>query len=1067
MALETNIIEFPFTQGQNEGVQRELLPLGHFSYLENVRYRRSNRLGKRNGYSALPTTDLNSTTIGGTPTLLTAWGDNYVAVDDRFYLYDDNGAAWSDTENQLDSGANRPRTLVDRWPQFMPGAAFAPIHQLNELDLYTGGGTALQTTAGMAYWDGILYVLWCYRKFSAVGNGMWCIRVHGVDPDTGRTVFRQELGTSGAVTDPQQPHLVATASSGLALVQDHFTAGVKDGLRIKIMTSRATGFPSTEYTVACTESAVNRYIGDANHILIAYADGTNNLYAGKWHLGTQAFTTTTTTATGADGIPRKLSIFGDSTGSTFVGWQGTTSGATKIKGYNSSLASSGATAALSALFGAGTNPEPPVLFAPRSGSVTTVVAIMHSATAGMCMNDMVASGGMATGDPVMQPACRPISWPFAVGASTYVWVRHSADAQVGVATLVRIPSSSELGAVLSPYHKAFPIEATLDDEDIDPPVAIGVSGPTYPTPVSTTLGYVACLTPTASTIVGPGPATYEITQPLVVPVRHTSESLHARQVCSVSVLGKTFVPSAQPMFVDSGGAVEAGFVQAPSGATVNSVAGGGSLTSSSRYQYAATFDYEDVNGRLERSAPCLPVVATLGAGDSRATVSFNALELSKKALRCNVYRTLANQSTFYRLTTVEGSPTLNVQNAGTNYFTVVDTAADTVVGANEQLYVQIGQELADSQFPACQFATVGGERLWVGGGFKANVVQASKPFLPRMSVAFADDDAFRVMLPGACTGLAYLDNLVAFTAEGIYVATGDGPDVAGVGSFSLTRLPFSIGCVNWRSVVATDEGIFFQSERGMCLLPRGFAEPIHMDQVSATLAAYPAITSVAAVRSEVATLADSYLPPERTIQWVCGNTNDAASGSAFSDSRILVYDSIRKLWSVDSLGGSSPAFITAWNGGRAIACKALSGQTHPLRLDDAGFDDDGTAVQMKARTGDIRPWGTFAHGVINRVGLLYEMRASVTTSMTVASTTENGSRTATRTHTTGDPDTAAGTICYLDVELGKTTLRDVNFLRAEITQSSTNEGMALIGMVIEHDVKPQGFKVLASRSRVT
>lgn len=1056
MALETNIIEFPFTQGQNEGVQRDVLPLGQFSYLQNVRYRRGNRLGKRTGYDALTTSNLDGATIGGTPTLVTTLGDQYVAVDDRFYLYDSNGEAWGDSEIQLNTGSYGGKILTDRWPQFMPGPAFAPLHQLNEIDLYTGGGTALNTTASMAYCQSLLWICWCYRRHSASGSGEWQIRVHAIDPATGLTVFRQELrpiGGGGAVTDPQQPHLVATTSGTLALVYDHFTAGVKDGIRIRLLTSRATGFGATEYTVACTESAVNAYVGDFNHILITYADGTNNTNTGSWNVDTQVFDTLTTTATGADGVPALLSVFGVSGGNTWVGFSGTGSGATKVRAYTSALAVAGTSGAMTVAFAAATAPTPPVLFALRPATPTVVTAVMHSATAGTAAIDITSTGAFG-GNPMLFHAVRPVSWPFNVGNETYVWVRHSADAQVGVATLVRVPLASEYANNISPYTKALPIEATLDDEDIDDPVAIGVSGPTYPTPIAAgALGHVACLTPTVSTIVGPGPVTYKITQPLVVPVRHVSEDLDYRQAGAVRVLGKTFVPSAQPMFIESTGAVEAGFIQAPSGATINGTAGGGALTAGATYQYCATFDYEDANGRLERSAPCLPVSVAMGA-NTQVTLSVNALELSKKRVRCNVYRTRANQSTFFLLTTLEGSPTLNWQNAGTNYFTVVDTAADNIVGSNEQLYVQVGQELADSQFPACQFATVGGERLWVGGGFKANVIQASKPFLPRMSVAFADDDAFRVMLPEACTGIAWLDNLVAFTEEGIYVVTGDGPDIAGVGSFALSRLPFSIGCNNWRSVIATDEGVFFQSERGLCLLPRGFAEPIHIEQVVSTLASYPNITSAAAIRTE----STSNLLPERTVQWVCVN----AAGSA---SRLIVYDTIRKLWGVDVLGGSAPVLITSWNGQRALGCDQLTSRTHPLRLESGEFRDHGTAIEMIARTGDIRPWGTFAHGVINRLGIIHELRAAST--LNVALTTEHGARTVPRVYTGIAPDPVSGATTYLEIALGQQTLRDVNTLRVEISESSTNEGVALIGMVVEHDVKPQGFKALASRDRVT
>lgn len=1057
MALETSIIEFPFAGGQNEGTQRDVLPFGQLSYLQNVRYQRDRRLAKRNGYTLLSTTDIAGSTIGGTPSRVTTFGDGYVAVDDRFYAYDEAGSAWSDEPIPLGVGSKIQMTLENRWPQFQPAPAFSPIHELNELDLYTGGGSALNTTASMAYYDGLLWVCWCFRKFSATGAGRWVFRIVAINPDDGRTVFKQTTAPSaggGAVTDPQQPHLVKTASAGLALVYDHFTAGVKDGIRIQILTSRATGFSGTEYSVACTESAVNEYVGDSSHILITYADGTANTFTGRWSLSTQSFTTLTTSATAGGDVPTKLSVFGISGGSTWIGYEGSVTGNIRVRAYNSSLTLAGTSVSLAGPFGF--TPACPILFAIRPATPTTVTGILHGPGAGLVTQEFTSSAGV-TGTEMVHGAVRPISWPFNVGDETYIWVRHSADAQVGVATLIRVPLPSEFTNYVA--AKSFPIEATLDDEDIDAPVAIGVSGPTFPTPVSTALGYVACLTPTVSTVVGPGPVTYKITQPLLVPVRHISEGVYYRQPAAVPVLGKTFVPSAQPMFIDSAGAVEAGFIQTPSGANVPAT-GAGSMTAGATYQYTATFEYEDANGRLERSAPCFPASIALGVNTS-ATIQINALELSKKAVRANIYRTLANGTQFHLLTTVDASPGVNANAgaaAGDNYFQLVDTASDTIVGSNEKLYTQIGQELPDSQFPACQFGTVGGERLWVGGGFKANVIQASKWFLPRMSVAFADDDAFRVMLPEACTGLAYLDSLVAFTREGTYVVTGDGPDVAGVGFFTLTRLPFNVGCINWRSVIATEEGVFFQSERGLTLLPRGFAEPVHIEQVVETLATYPYVTSAAAIRTEHEGSAGR---AERTVQWVCVESETTPSAG-----RVIVYDTIRRLWSVDSLAGSPVVFVSSWGGPRALATSAISGATHPLRLQSANYLDHGTAITMTVRTGDIRPWGTFGHGVVNRVGLILEPQSSSTVSVTL--TTENGSKASSRQFTGVSPDTAFGSTAYLDVELGNTTGRDVNFLRVEISDATSNSaGSALFGMVVEHDVKPQGFKLLPARNRKT
>jgi hypothetical protein len=1049
MALETQIIEFPFTGGQNEGVQREVLPLGQLSYLQNARFRRNGRLSKRNGYESLSTTDLAGDPIGGTSTNVTVLGEKFTAVDDKFYFRDEVGDEWSVLPVEVTASTKKGTRLLGRWPQFMPGRTFTPVYAQSELDLYGLGGTSQKSVASVTYSQGIIWTAWTHWK--SIGAAQWVIRVVGTDPTSGRRVFTQDVSPSGAglVTDEQQPHLLSTGNGTLVLIYDHFTAGAKDGIRIRLLTDRAVGFGATEYTVACTESAVNYYVGSADHILITYATGASSNNVGKWSVTTQSFTTLTTTATG-DGVPSQLSIFGIEGGRTWIGAVYATSGQTKVRYYTSALAVGSFTVNLATPFAAATLPVPPILFAVRPATPDIVTAVMYSADKGMAVIDI--DGGSISGDAMLQCAARPISWPFNVGNDTYIWVRHEAEAQLGVATLVRIPLSTEYDSAVSPRIKSFPIEATLDDEDIDAPVATAASGPTFGTPVSTPLGYLACLTPTVESFTGATATTYYVTKPLLVPVRHRSEGHYFAQPCVVQVCGKQFVPSAQPMFIDDNGAVEAGFIQSPASAEFYGLAGGGGLTANSKYFYTCVFESLDSNGRIERSAPCAPL-ETDTTVNTEVRIAFGALELTKKTVRANVYRTLADKQTFYFLTTVDASPVICGQNTGENYFDIDDIASDVDVGSNEQLYVQIGQELPNAQFPACQFAVVGGARLWVGGGFKPDVIQASKPFHPRLSVEFADDDAFRVTLPQDCTGLAWMDNLVAFTSEGIYIVTGDGPGADGVGTFSdAVRLPFDIGCTNYRSVIATDEGVFFQSERGLCLLPRGFAEPIAIDHVMATLETYPYITGVSTIRT---TQAATGLP-ERTVQWVCATTSAPGATAV-----VIVYDTIRKLWSVDTFAAATaPVLIASWDGARCLSTGAITGATHPYRLQDSSFADSGTAIEHKLVTGDIRPWGTFAHGVVNRLGLLYEVASACT--LNVAVTSEKGTRTAPRVHSA-----LISGATYLDVELGNTTGRDVNFVRVEISESSALQGVGLTGLVIETDTKPQGFKLLKSADRIT
>jgi hypothetical protein len=83
--------------------------------------------------------------------------------------------------------------------------------------------------------------------------------------------------------------------------------------------------------------------------------------------------------------------------------------------------------------------------------------------------------------------------------------------------------------------------------------------------------------------------------------------------------------------------------------------------------------------------------------------------------------------------------------------------------------------------------------------------------------------------------------LVAFSRRAIYAITGDGPNDQGVGQFSPPRaICKDLGCVDYRSIVQTAAGIFFQSERGLFLIPRGLGAPQFVSMpVEVTQQGYP------------------------------------------------------------------------------------------------------------------------------------------------------------------------------------------------------------------------------------
>jgi hypothetical protein len=232
-----------------------------------------------------------------------------------------------------------------------------------------------------------------------------------------------------------------------------------------------------------------------------------------------------------------------------------------------------------------TNAVGPFYFAARTTTTAVAVTNKSGTNEGLGAFDVSASAALSGG--MQQFNALALSQPFACDSQAFIWVRHTADAQLGVASLLRIPQKSEYaGGVLAPNTRAWPLEATVDDRDIDEPVANTLSGPVVPTPVSTAMGYVALINYTRETIVADGTTTL-LRGFFVAPVRHRSEGVRYSTSGVVPCASKLFVPGAQPMWVDRLNAYEGGFVQSP--VVTRSDAGAGVLTTPAAYAYTVVF----------------------------------------------------------------------------------------------------------------------------------------------------------------------------------------------------------------------------------------------------------------------------------------------------------------------------------------------------------------------------------------------------------------------------------------------------------------------------------------------
>lgn len=1045
---QSHIVEWPFTQGQNEGTERAVLPVGQFSYVQNARYRKNQRLGKRFGYSKRTSLDANGVALGNGAGRLNCLGPFFCAVDDVFYRRNEFNGTWG--VKPSGQNAEDEVSLWNRFPEVMP----APIIDPPVQDHPSTNGNA-PPRSGMTTGLGLIWT-----AEARVFDVAWYVFISAIDPDTSAVVFTQELSLFGlaATTDTPGVQLLSTSSS-IALIVDEFTAGAKSAVNVKVLTTLTAGF-GAGVTVPCIESAANYYPTSASLLLFAYVLTASPTVFRVGTLDPATGAVVQLSGVASVGNKTLLSVFGRSAGGVCCSFFDATN--QQVQVLDSGFVQTGffaVTATVATAVG-------PVMFAERlTASTYKLVAVFKDViaagpTVDVCALDFSDTGTVPAA-AARQRNCEAISQPFTITGTVdkvYLWVRGKASFTSGVATLVRVPQQSEWTAIAT-GPGVFPAQATVDDRDVPEPLDARSAGPPFPTPRLMSNGYNALINYTRNSIVAAS-TVYLVRSVALVPVRHLSEGPRYAMSCVVPVIDRQFVAGGQPQWVSNGAlsAQEAGFIQQPVRVTVpaQSTTGGTALTLLGTYSYTVVFE-SSVGGVTERSAPAEPATFTLTGGNDTLTTRWIVAEMSsRRQVSGKIYRTAANGSVFYLVDKFDAKPD------DFRWYTFVDTRPDSDIIQNEALYINIGQEVAASNVPACSFANTGGNRLWVGGGFHGNIVQASKQFAPHLAPEFADDDAWRVTLPANCTGSAWCDSEVLFTQEGIYIVNGDGPDVAGVGYFTTTRLPFNIGCIDWRSVVTCDLGVMFQSARGLYLLPRGFGTPVAMDQVLDTLTTYPIITSARSDYNSTGGADNS----EQIVQWTAVADEEASSGV------VITFDLAYKAFYVDTFGADYPAvFQSGWSGDAvqapALATVGAGGASkwHPFRVwDTNGYDDEELPIEFKTVTGDVRPWGTFGHGVIERLGFLGEMRSACTVNVT--KTTDKGTRASTRAYTAVAPDPLVGQSFYLAVDLGSTEQKDVTTLRTEVSESSTLEGVTLSAMVTELGNNPQKFKLLRIADRI-
>jgi hypothetical protein len=413
----------------------------------------------------------------------------------------------------------------------------------------------------------------------------------------------------------------------------------------------------------------------------------------------------------------------------------------------------------------------------------------------------------------------------------------------------------------------------------------------------------------------------------------------------------------EPATANQAVGMDCGFFIEPSILTpTQSNSASGELAPLGVYQYRSVIEWIDVSGRRWRSRPSRALSVTMtGAND---TLTFTDADdfawlrqgYANVAAGSNIvkhyYRTEDKGSTFYRVSPPQGA---SIAGAGATF---VDTLNDVQARTREALYTD-GGVLANDHPASGRFIAVTSDRVWVGGLWDETQIQSSKTLIPGEPPQFTDSPAFRVVLPEKCTGLASQDSvLIAFTESGVYAVQGTGPNNQGQGAWeSPSTITRSTGAIAGSFTLETSQGIFFQSLRGIELLPRGGGEPVFVGAPIQETLGTSVVTSAAVIKSGTSS----------TARFTIGSTT------------VLVYDLETGAWSKDTYPFAMTAICDTEEGAALVgAANGLLAESQTAATDSA--NSGPAAITSTLEWVALRPFGIAGQGrFIAAIGLFDEL----------------------------------------------------------------------------------------------
>lgn len=902
--MPSQIIEFPFDSGAYESADLAWLPPQLLAIVENLRLDLDGRLGVRPGTSALAATTYSSGTLVAYD--LANYSGRLVALGDQcgqsrptdLFEYVNGVAAWRATaggDSGQFTGPRIPRATAVREMGRAPDLAADVRHVsvATDSDGIVCAVTQLQDeTCTIHVFDPtndqtLLLTTAAFRLARVVyaGSDFWIVGQDTSDDDIKAYNF-----DPSADETPQGPTTLAAVAGtldDLAAAQtgaSDFTVADSQGTTVTARRYNSSGTQQAAWTVATV--ATNAYVavcGNSGGTRITVAWQTDDDGAYQFETFTQAGVS----------VVGPTSLFG---GATVTGWR------------RIGMAQAGTTISICGM----------------QDNSTTNDVVMQT-----CVDEDTHS---LSGTSVYADAFL-MAGPAAIGSDFYLAAVDNLAAGDGVGTNQLIEQLTKMPLCFK--------DATLAGWSASFGTANALSGIAS---IGSALYWghkVQSIAPRNADDVIPGGSSA-----LVAEVQTADTG--RRQMAQVA--NQLHVAGALPLVYDGRYAVEQGFAEKP---VVSLTAGTVGSIPNGTFFVQSCWEIVDSKGLILRSQMSAPVSITLsGANDSITAVSSTPHSLRRHPLlqaqagvsiRVGFYRTQADGANMH----IEQYVTVSSSDAFGDPVSATLTFTDAALADNAVGYEQSQTPISHVSPPPYQFSWPARERQLIGGSPAEDLYTYSKLTFPGEPVEFAR--AGRLGFSGRAneriTAVGAFEQIgLVWTASEIGQISGRGPEHSGAGDFDpFTLIPSPGGCQDWRSLVSTPLGFFFQmASDKLMLLTRGGEVQWIGQPVRSTLATYPIITGAVHIRSQMA------------VVFSC--TNEAGSAGA-----LLVYDLRRGVWYVDTIGPVSS--VSEYQGRLAY----ISGGTVYLQDAAAG---SGTFIASRVQTGYVPITKRLGWGNIYRFGLL-------------------------------------------------------------------------------------------------